>query len=313
MNDLEQIDIVAPNGTKDTCAKFTIKETNTTFTIEETLVRNQKYVFHFWIRSDASGTINTFNEDTVTSTTWVEVIRKFEATSNSVVLTFKKTGVYYIYNAKLEAGGIPTSWTQAPEDIKTDISNAQNSADSANGKADANSALIGEAKTAIQQLKNAISTMVTDSNGSSLMTQTSDGWKFEMGPYIKNIEDSAKQLASVSGSVNEVNKLANDAKQLADDISKKTAYINMSTDESGSPCIELGKSDNEFKLRITNTSIDFMQGSNKIAYISNQKLYIQSSVVTDQMQIGDYDPDKGLFGFVWRKRENGNMGIRRLG
>lgn len=92
--------------------------------------------------------------------------------------------------------------------------------------------------------------------------------------------------------------------QLANDVATKTAYINMSTDDTGSPCIELGKSDNEFKLRITNTSIDFMQGSQKIAYITNQSLYIQSSVVTDEMKIGDES------GYIWKKRSNGNMGLR---
>ena len=74
--------------------------------------------------------------------------------------------------------------------------------------------------------------------------------------------------------------------------------------ETGSPCIELGKSDNEFKLRITNTSIDFMQGAQRIAYITNQSLYIQSSVVTDEMKVGDES------GYIWKKRSNGNMGLR---
>lgn len=111
-------------------------------------------------------------------------------------------------------------------------------------------------------------------------------------------------ITDVKGDVDEVNQLANNASQLANDVATKTAYINMSTDDTGSPCIELGKSDNEFKLRITNTSIDFMQGSQKIAYITNQSLYIQSSVVTDEMKVGDES------GYIWKKRSNGNMGLR---
>ena len=49
-------------------------------------------------------------------------------------------------------------------------------------------------------------------------------------------------------------KISNNA---VNDLGKKTAYIVMTTDENGDPCIELGKEDNPFKVRITNTSISF--------------------------------------------------------
>lgn len=145
---------------------------------------------------------------------------------------------------------------------------------------------------------------MTDENGQSLMTQTGNGWTFNMGAYQTIIDKVTSDITDVKGDVDEVNQLANNASQLANDVAAKTAYINMSTDETGSPCIELGKSDNEFKLRITNTSIDFMQGAQRIAYITNQSLYIQSSVVTDEMKVGDES------GYIWKKRSNGNMGLR---
>lgn len=47
-----------------------------------------------------------------------------------------------------------------------------------------------------------------------------------------------------------------------------------------------------------------MQGAQRIAYITNQSLYIQSSVVTDEMKVGDES------GYIWKKRSNGNMGLR---
>ena len=81
----------------------------------------------------------------------------------------------------------------------------------------------------------------------------------------------------------------------------------MTTDSTGSPCIELGKSDNQFKLRITNTSIDFMEGSSRIAYIDNQTLYIERAVIKNELQIGEGT------GFIWKKRSNGNMGLRWIG
>ena len=81
----------------------------------------------------------------------------------------------------------------------------------------------------------------------------------------------------------------------------------MTTDDNGDPCIELGKSDNDFKVRITNTSIDFMEGSSRIAYLSNRSLYIEKAIIKDELQIGEGS------GYVWKKRSNGHMGLRWVG
>ena len=62
----------------------------------------------------------------------------------------------------------------------------------------------------------------------------------------------------------------------------------MTIDEEGKPCIELGKDGNDtFKVRITNTSIDFLDGTSKIAYINNQSLYIEKAVIKSELQIGE--------------------------
>lgn len=161
-----------------------------------------------------------------------------------------------------------------------------------------------ETKSSIELLKNSIASLVTDQNGTSLMTQTSGGWTFNIGAIQSALDKASNDINTMQGSVNEAKDLVNKTNQLANDIAKKTAYINMATDASGNPCIELGKVGNEFKVRITNTSIDFMQGSQRIAYLTNQKLYIQSAVTTDDLKIGD-----GV-GWVWKKRSNNNLGLR---
>ncbi len=160
------------------------------------------------------------------------------------------------------------------------------------------------AETVIKQLSDSISHLVTDINGSSLMTQTGNGWQFNMGAFQSALDKAKTDITDIKGDVNEVSNLTNKVNQLANDIAKKTAYVNIGTDENGQPCIELGNTDSEFKVRITNTSIDFMQGGLKIAYITNRALYIQMSVVTDSMQIGEKPA------YIWKKRSNGNMGLR---
>lgn len=76
-------------------------------------------------------------------------------------------------------------------------------------------------------------------------------------------------------------------------------YIKISTYE-GEPCIELGETDSDFKLLITNTRIMFMEGSGVPAYINNQSLFIKKAVIEEELQQGE---------FIWKARANGNLGL----
>lgn len=163
---------------------------------------------------------------------------------------------------------------------------------------------IGRAESAISQLADSISTLITDENGNSLMTQTSEGWRFDIGAITSSLEDAKEKVEQMDGNIGEMDSLIENLDSLIHDLSEKTAYIILATDDSGNPCIELGKEGDPFKVRITNTSMDFMEGTAKVAYISNKCLYIQRAVIRDELQIGEGT------GFVWKRRSNGNMGIR---
>ena len=226
----------------------------------------------------------------------------FTASSNPVnyfYILMGDNGGITVSCIKLELGNKATDWTPAPEDMATseDIENVQESIGDVNDR-------VTQSESEITQLSNSISMLVTDENGQSLMEQTSGGWRFNIGGIQNQINAAAESISDVEKNVAETSDLLNKTNDLLNDVTQKTAYINMSTDSSGDPCIELGKQDNPFKLRITNTSIDFIQDGMRIAYISNRQLYIQKSVVTDEMKIGSTS------GFIWRKRANGNMGLR---
>lgn len=188
-----------------------------------------------------------------------------------------------------------------------EIENAQNTADEAMSSAESTDSRVTVAESTIQQLVDQISMLVTDENGNSMMTQTSDGWRFDISSITSSINDAVNQINDLSSSSSEVANAVDNLNSLVNDLSTKTAYIVMTTDETGSPCIELGKSDNDFKVRITNTSVDFMDGTSKIAYVSNQALYIEKAIIKDEIQIGEGS------GFVLKRRSNGNMGIRWVG
>lgn len=211
---------------------------------------------------------------------------------------------FKIANLKLEKGNKATDWTPAPEDVQSGIDDAFNSANDANNKIDLITPDIEFSKAQIEVLNKSISSLVVDQNGGSLMTQTPDGWQFNIGAIQTGLDKAMSDVTEIKGDISGVTDLANKTGELVNSIDKKTAYINMSQDSEGAPVLELGRKEGLFKVRITDTAIEFLEGSQKIAYITNRQLYIQSSVVTDEMKIGATN------GYIWKKRGNGNMGLR---
>ena len=68
--------------------------------------------------------------------------------------------------------------------------------------------------------------------------------------------------------------------------------------------IELGRVGNDFTAQLSNTELAFLQNGVKIAYISNNKLYITDAEVQNKLTIGN-------FAFV--PRENGNLSFTWIG
>lgn len=158
---------------------------------------------------------------------------------------------------------------------------------------------VSNAESEIQQLANMIATLVTDGNGSSLMTQTANGWTFSIGDIIDTLSKNTEDIDNISGDVDNANSTIDSLKQAVNDLGVLADYVIITT-YNGQPCIELGEGENNFKLRITNTQIQFADGTTIPAYLNNEKLYIEKAEVKDELQFG---------GFAWRIRSNGNVGL----
>ena len=191
--------------------------------------------------------------------------------------------------------------------FRVDINGISSTVSSVQDQASNNEQRIISSESTIEQLSDSISNLVTDADGQSLMTQTSTGWTFNISSVQDQIDKATSNISDLQINLGQTSDMLDQTNSLLNDVTQKTAYINMATDDSGAPCIELGKQGNPFKLRITNTSIDFMQDNIRIAYITNRQLYIEKSVVTDEMKVGSTS------GFIWKKRSNGNMGLRWVG
>lgn len=195
---------------------------------------------------------------------------------------------------KLERGNRKTDWTPAPEDTATtdDVKAVQQSIDSTEERIATNESLI-------QQLSDSIMMLVVDANGESLMTQTDTGWTFSTANIQNIVDTTSENLDALTNKVGDVNSAVDVLQQAVADLGILNDYAKITTYEN-EPCIELGETDSDFKLLITNTRIMFMEGTDVPAYINNQSLYIKKAVVEEELQQGE---------FVWKARSNGNLGL----
>ena len=195
----------------------------------------------------------------------------------------------YIRAIKFEEGNKPTDWTAAPEDVNERINNNLDD--------------INEARTLIEQLKDSISMLVTDKNGASLMTQTSEGWTFSTSTIEENLGKVSENLKTLTETVGGAQETISKLDGAIADLGVYTNYIKFTTYED-EPCIELGEAEKDYKVLITNTRIMFKVGSAIPTYIDNTGLITKKITVNEGFVQGD---------FMWKKRTNGNYGLSYIG
>ena len=196
-----------------------------------------------------------------------------------------------IWNLKLEKGDFSTDWTPAIEEVASieSVTKAQNTADEAQAE------VLGASST-IMQLANAISTLVTDSEGASLMTQTENGWTFSMGETAADIARIAEALALLDTSNTEA--IAALKKEL-EALNKLTNYVRITTDGE-QPCIELGQKDSDQRFLITNSDTKFLLGTTVQAVFDNEGLTADKVIVKKELN---------ACGAVFVRKRNGNVGV----
>ena len=191
-----------------------------------------------------------------------------------------------------------------PEGIKEELNeNIQDTADIANDAL----TKANEAYTEIDTLKATITNIVKDDNGMVSVEQSaSGGIQINMTQITNEINSMLDDLKDKI-STEEASDLRNDLNEAINNVESRTAYINAFQDEQGNPYIILGAEDSPFQVRITNTSIDFLQNGEVIAYANGQAFFNLRTVVQQDVQIG-LGP-----GFIFKTRESGNMGLTYIG
>lgn len=203
---------------------------------------------------------------------------------------------------KVEKGNKATAWCRSTADVDESIKNAQDTADGAQKE-------VTEALAQIQIVAEGLQYLVTDENGGSMMTQTTDGWTFNVGTLQKDVNDTMNSLDTLQNTVGDTQNTVDLLSKAVDELGELKEYIKIGTytytDEDGNeqtePSIDLGEADTGFRLKITNTRIWFTDGSTDLVSINskNKTLEIEKAAIKE-LKVG---------GFVWQQRANGNLGL----
>lgn len=254
--------------------------------------------------------MTVYGTSNAVTSSWKKYVVTFTATEPDVVIIFNSTGTYYIYHPQLELGNKATDWTAAPEDGEEAINNAQTSADEAQNTASDAVSRVGSAELTIDSIKECIASLVTDANDQSLMVQRGDGWTFCTSTIEGQITTAQALLDELTEKLGSTDAVVEALSNSVDEFGVIAEFIHTGsytyTDDDGveqtEPSIDLFETDTGFKLKITNTRILFTDGTTELLTINSktQSLITPKATVKNELQVGE---------FVWKIRNNGNMGL----
>lgn len=291
--------LAGPTGADVASAAVTIDEANTQFTLSNLMVVGTKYTLSFWAKttSDRDRFMYYKDQPFVFNAGWYKYTHTFTADSADLVLDFMTTGTYYMYNTKLESGGIATDYTPAPEDVDDDIDDARTTASTAKDVADGTAQSVTAVEQAILDIENNIRMLVTGANGESLMTQTANGWTFSTQSIQAQSTAASESLAELVNQLGSSEAAIDRLSNSVDEFGEIARYIYIGeyiyTDERGSvqiePSIDLFQTDTGFKLKITNTRIIFTDGTTKLIEINskNRSLVTAKATVESELFVGN--------------------------
>lgn len=187
------------------------------------------------------------------------------------------------YKLAISAGSFIMSVSN--KSVEEGISDATDAATEAQGTADTATDRVSDAEAQIQLLKDSLAMLIVDENGGSLMTQSGDGWTFNIGEMRDALDSATLNIESLTEELGGVDNTVSALEQAVSDLGVLSDYVIITT-YNNQPCIELGEAENGFKLRITNTQIQFLADGAIPAWLSNQKLYIEKAEITDELQFG---------------------------
>lgn len=322
MNTLESYTIDTPFGDVGECSKFTIDDIITPFTLRNVMTNGDQHTISLWVRTildDDIAPMDTEEEEEVeepdidtgmsllirgvdipVTNKWVYHKHTFPAFSSDLKIFFNSVGTYYIYHPQLERGNVATDWAESPIDTAERIKYAKETADKA--KSDIEDLYI--------KLEESIQMVVTSINNGTMLEQTDEGWNFVGGGTTDKLLELSKALSDLDSSTSDS---INQLKNMVDANDNLSGYIKIDPN-SNPPTIKMGvyiedadtgESDfGKFSIQITPTAIEFLEGTDAIAWLSNQELHIRKAVIEDELIVDGFiltqHGTNGNVGFLWK-------------
>lgn len=301
MNTLESCIILSPSSIEEECAKFIIEETLSPFVLHNITTAGEQYTLSLWVKSDNGGSIVSRGKTMPTTNEWAKYTVTFTTNDTDVSIFFNTIDTYYIYHPQLETGSKATDWTEAPEDLIERVEKAQDTANEADTTSKDNANRLNNAESIIKQIEESISMLVTDTNGTSLMTQTAEGnWTFSMSQTQQTIEQISVYLKDLEEELGSIDFVVESLRGDLDKAETSLEWVKIDTYQD-EPCIIMAETDSDFKVIITNTRMVYYSDSlGELASFTNQALTVKKAIIEEELQQGP---------FVWKVRSNGNMGL----
>lgn len=270
--------------------------TKYTLTSYDVINDNLHYISMAWYTED-----KTFISRPTDAYTAKRLIKRTYQSPNNAYYCRVSFPIYLKDKIKFEIGNMSTDYSKAPEDIASveQVIDVNQKTEDIKSEVNSYKERLAEINVITEEIQNCISMLVTDANGNSLMTQTEDGWTFNIDKINKSVNDISKGLDNLQNELGNTSSTINELSKAVANVSKISAYVKIRLEEN-KPCIELGTGDNNFKLLITNTDIRFMEGSSVPAYINNKSLYIKKAIVEEELKQGS---------FSWVIHGSGNLGL----
>ena len=208
----------------------------------------------YLLRSDSYETEAKYTEKS-SHTFYVE-----EATTNFTLYTDKDDGegYYAVAELKLQKGEHSTGYAMSPEEVRNYYNQYL---DTISGK---------------NETMNNLIISITDVDG-AIQNYTKD----EFEKYTREIQELNDNFTTLNGKY--TNLLASVA-----GLSKWESYYELSPQSDGKVALIIGDKSNsfDFKMRLDSSKLSFLKSDIEVAYVSNQKLYINYAEIVQQLRIG---------------------------
>ena len=138
---------------------------------------------------------------------------------------------------------------------------------------------------------------------SSLINETASQISSTVDELSSTVNSNSESIVHINNSINVTSQDINLVKTTMSNI-QNAVNGKVSSDEIkewarfDGATLELGASNQPFKARLTTTELAFYQGSNKVAWISNNELHILTAIITQSIGCGNFTfVDEGSMGF----------------